>query len=73
VIAVTYIITWVIGAVLGAIGGSSLVGIWLTSAIAQIITAPFMALVLVLLYVDLRARHEGLSADQLGMQLDAAH
>jgi hypothetical protein len=71
VIAVTYIITWVVGAILGAIGGSSLVGIWLTSAIAQIITAPFMALVLVLLYVDLRARHEGLSADQLGGQLDA--
>ena len=72
VIAVTFVITWLIGTVLGAIGGSSLIGIWLTSAIAQTLTAPFMALVLVLLYVDLRARHEGLSAGQLGAELDAA-
>lgn len=71
VIVVTYILIWVVSAVLGAIGGTSLIGIWLTSAIAQIITAPFMALVGILLYVDLRSRNEGLTADQLGAQLDA--
>jgi hypothetical protein len=26
----------------------------------------------VILYIDLRSRHEGLTADQLGTQLDAA-
>jgi hypothetical protein len=72
VIVVAYIITWVVGAVLGAIGGSSFIGIWITSAIAQILTAPFMALVMVLLYVDLRSRHEGMTGEQLGAQLDVA-
>ena len=47
-------------------------GTWIISAIGQIITAPFVALVSVVLYVDLRSRHEGLTADQLGTQLDAA-
>ena len=31
----------------------------------------FVALVAVILYIDLRARHEGLTSDQLGSQLDA--
>ena len=44
---------------------------WIFSAIAQSITAPFVALVAVILYIDLRARHEGLTSDQLGSQLDA--
>jgi hypothetical protein len=73
VIVVAAIIAGVITRILGAIGGSSFIGVWITSAIGQIITAPFTALVAVVLYVDLRARHEGLSADQLGTELDAAH
>ncbi len=73
VIVVAGIIAGVITRILGAIGGSSFIGVWITSAIGQIITAPFTALVAVVLYVDLRARHEGLTADQLGTELDAAH
>ena len=59
-------------AILTAIGGSNFFLSWIFSAIAQIITAPFVALVSVILYIDLRSRHEGLTADQLGTQLDAA-
>ena len=72
VIAIAFIITSIITRVLTAIGGASFIGVWLTSAIAQIITAPFVALVGVVLYVDLRARHEGLTAPQLGGELDTA-
>ena len=73
VIVVAGIIARVVTSILGAIGGSSFFGVWIMSAIGQIITAPFVALVGVVLYVDLRARNEGLTADQLGTQLDAAH
>jgi hypothetical protein len=71
VIFVAWLITAVITRILGAIGGSSFLGVWIFSTIAQIITAPFEALVSVVLYVDLRARHEGLSSPQLGTELDA--
>jgi hypothetical protein len=70
VIAVTYVIIWVVSAIFGAIGGSTFIGVWITSAAAQIITAPFMALVSVVMYVDLRSRHEALTAEALGAQLD---
>ena len=73
VIFVAGLIASVITRVFSAIGGTSFLGVWITSAIGQIITAPFVALVAVLLYVDLRARHEGLTADTLGQQIDAAH
>jgi hypothetical protein len=72
VIAVAAIIAGVVGQVLGAIGGRSFFGVWITSAIAQIITAPFVALVGVVLYVDLRARREALTGDLLGAELDRA-
>jgi hypothetical protein len=68
---VALIIAGVVNAILGAIGGSNFFLYWIFTAIAQIITAPFVALVAVILYVDLRARHEGLTSDQLGSQLDA--
>ena len=42
---------------------------WVFQAIGQIIVAPFSALVAVLLYVDLRARTEALTADQLRGEL----
>ena len=69
VIIVAAIITGVVGSILRSIGGSSWFGAWLLSAIAQIITAPFSALVSVLLYLDLRARKEALTADSLRTEL----
>ncbi|TMK18744.1 MAG: hypothetical protein E6G65_11445 [Actinobacteria bacterium] len=59
-----------INGILTAIGGNTFFGVWILSAIAQIITAPFVALVSVVLYVDLRARHESLNATTLAMDLD---
>lgn len=73
VIVVAWIIASVVTRILTAIGGTSFLGVWITSALGQIITAPFVALVTVLLYIDLRSRHEGLTASTLGQELDAAH
>ena len=72
VIVVAAIIAGIVNGILTAIGGSTFIGAWLLSAIAQIITAPFVALVSVVLYVDLRVRHENLDAGTLGRDLDAA-
>ncbi|MEP6757581.1 MAG: hypothetical protein ABJB55_00130 [Actinomycetota bacterium] len=72
VIVVAGIIAGIVTSILRAIGGDTFIGTWIMSAIGQIITAPFVALVGVVLYVDLRSRHEGLTADQLGAQLDSA-
>jgi hypothetical protein len=72
VIVVAGLLAGVVNGILTAIGGNSFLGYWIFASIAQIITAPFVALVTVLLYVDLRARHEGLSSAQLGTELDAA-
>lgn len=69
-IVVAYILIFVVSAILGAIGGESFVGTWITEAIAQIVTAPFYALVSVVLYVDLRARRESLDAGTLGRELE---
>ena len=70
VILVAAIIAGVINGILTAIGGNTFFGVWILSAIAQIITAPFVSLVSVVLYVDLRARHESLNATTLAMDLD---
>lgn len=72
VILVAGILAGIVSSVIGAIGGSTFIGSWIFGALGQIITAPFVALVAVVLYVDLRARHEGLSAEQLGHELDSA-
>ena len=72
VIIVTAILAGIVNGILTTIGGDSFLGSWIFSSIAQIITAPFVAVVYVLLYIDLRARHEGLSSSQLGTELDAA-
>ena len=69
VIIVAAIITGVVSSVVGSFGGSNWFGSWIFSAIAQIITAPFSALVSVLLYLDLRARKEALTADSLRTEL----
>jgi hypothetical protein len=69
VILVAAIIAGVIGGILGAIGGDNWFVAWIFTAIAQIITAPFTALVTVLLYLDLRARSEALTAERLRTEL----
>jgi hypothetical protein len=69
VILVAAIITGVIGGILGAIGGDNWFLAWIFTAIAQIVTAPFTALVTVLLYLDLRARSEALTAERLRTEL----
>jgi hypothetical protein len=72
VILVAGILAGIVNGILTAIGGNNFFLYWIFSTIGQIITAPFVALVGVLLYVDLRARHEGLTAGTLGAELDAA-
>jgi hypothetical protein len=71
VIVVASIIAGVVNGVITAIGGGTFLGAWIFSSIAQIITGPFVGLVYVLLYIDLRARHEGLTAERLAGELDA--
>ena len=69
VILMAAIITGVVQGILTAIGGDNWFVRWIFTAIAQIITAPFTALVTVLLYLDLRARKEALTADRLRTEL----
>jgi hypothetical protein len=67
-----FLVQMVVGFVLGAIGaifGDFWIVQWIFSAAAQIITAPFSALVTVLLYIDLRARSEALSGETLRTEL----
>jgi hypothetical protein len=69
VLIVAGIITGVVGSLLRAFGGSNWFAGWIFSAIAQIITAPFSALVSVLLYLDLRSRKEALTESTLRAEL----
>jgi hypothetical protein len=71
-IVVAFIITIVVSAVIGLLGDSNWFLQWIFGSIAQIITAPFTALVSVLLYIDLRARVEGLTGDRLRADLSTA-
>jgi hypothetical protein len=64
-IVVAGIIVSVVSAIIGAIGGDNFVVSWIFTSIAQIITVPFSALVSVVLYLDLRARQESLTAETL--------
>lgn len=70
-IVVAAILSGIVSGIIGALGGDSLIGAWITSAIASILTAPFYALVSVVLYVDLRSRKEGLDSATLQRELDA--
>jgi hypothetical protein len=72
VVFVAGLLAGIVNGIITAIGGSTFIGYWIASAIAQIITAPFVALVAVVLYVDLRTRREGLDAGTLTRELDAA-
>ena len=71
VIIVAAIISSVVSGIIGSFGGDNWFAGWIFTAIAQIITAPFSALVSVLLYLDLRARKEALTADSLRAELAA--
>jgi hypothetical protein len=75
IILLAAIITAVVGGIVGAIGNAindNWFVVWIFQAIAQIITAPFAAIVSVLLYLDLRARREALTAEGLRMELNRA-
>ena len=66
VILVAAIIAGVVSGIINGIGtaiSDNWFVTWVFQAIGQIIVAPFSALVAVLLYVDLRARSEALTAD----------
>jgi hypothetical protein len=69
IIFVAGIIASVIGGIIGAIGGSNWFLSWVFGAIGQIIVAPFVALVTIVLYLDLRARTESLTGDTLRQEL----
>jgi hypothetical protein len=69
VIVVAALIVGIISGIIGAIGGHNWAVRWIFTAIAQILTVPFASLVSVLLYLDLRARSESLSADTLRQEL----
>lgn len=71
-VVVTGIITSVVGTIIGAVGGSSWFGIWIADAIAQMITGPFAALVSIILYVELRSRHEALTVETLRSEINAS-
>src|SRR5437867_1865349 len=69
VILIAAILTGIVQGILAAIGGHNWFVRWIFSAIAQILTSPFSALVTVLLYLDLRARKEALTAERLRTEL----
>jgi hypothetical protein len=71
VILVAALIVGIVSGLIGAIGGDAWVARWIFTAIAQIVTAPFAALVSVLLYLDLRARSEALTSERLRGELAA--
>jgi hypothetical protein len=70
-ILVAALITALVGGLLSALGGDSWLTVWIFSAIGQIVTMPFAAIVSVLLYLDLRARKEALTTDVLRRELAA--
>ena len=69
VILVAALIVGVVSGIIGAIGGDNWFVRWIFTSIAQIVTAPFAALVSVILYLDLRARSETLTAETLRREL----
>jgi hypothetical protein len=68
-ILVAGIIVSLISGIISAIGGDNFLVSWIFTSIAQIITVPFSALVSVILYLDLRARQESLTADRLRSEI----
>lgn len=72
VIVVTAILAGVVTGVLGAIAGKSTVLGLVLGTLGQVLVAPFSALVTVLLYLDLRARTERITASVLRAELAAS-
>ena len=68
-VVVAMIISGIVSAILTSWTGSSWVFAWIMSSIAQIITVPFTALVIMLVYIDLRVRKEAYTAQGLEMDL----
>jgi hypothetical protein len=69
---VAYIIAAIVTAVLTALGGDNWLVRGILASIASVITTPFLALVTVLIYLDLRARKEGLTEEVLRRELSAS-
>jgi hypothetical protein len=68
-IVVAGIIAGLVSGIISAIGGDNFVVSWIFTSIGQIITVPFSALVSVILYLDLRARQESLTAERLRSEI----
>lgn len=68
-VVVAAILAGIVTGIIGAIGGSNWFLAWIFGSIGSILTAPFTALVTVLLYLDLRTRAEGLTSAQLRSEL----
>jgi hypothetical protein len=68
-VVVAAILAGIVSGIIGAIGGHNWFVSWIFVSIGTIITAPFQALVSVLLYLDLRTRAESLTASQLRSEL----
>ena len=71
-IVVAGLIAGIISSIIGVFGGHNWFLGWIFGSIGTIITAPFTAMVSVLLYLDLRTRAEGLTAAQLRSELASA-
>ncbi len=69
VIVANLVLVIVLGGVLGSVLGDA--GALLASEIAWVITQPFIAVVLAVLYLDLRVRKEELDTDWLSLQISA--
>lgn len=68
-VLVAGLIGGLVSSLIGAIGGNNWFLSWIFTSIGQIVVAPFNALVLVILYLDLRARQESLTADTLRSEI----
>jgi hypothetical protein len=71
IIVVAAILTGIVSGIFSAIGSGNRVVGAILSIIAQVIVAPFSALVSVLLYLDLRARVESLTPTRLREELQS--
>ncbi|HEX6845209.1 MAG TPA: hypothetical protein VF235_08860, partial [Actinomycetota bacterium] len=72
VIVVAGILASIVTGILNAIGGNNFFLYWIFSTIGLLITAPFTALVTIVLYVDLRIKREQLTPEVLAGELDVA-
>ena len=59
------LLTGIVSAILDQLAGDSFFGQWLFGSIALLLVVPYTAMVAVVLYVELRARKEGLTVAQL--------